>query len=313
MPTMEKFDVIVGNPPYQNADEDGKSKVGTSLYHKFTEEANNLCADGGYIVFITPSTWMNGRQDHYDDVFQKNDILHLEIDTAKEFFPDQGSSFTWFVLRKTNNPTCSTRVISVFKNEQYSENLQLHGMPFMPKVMKNEVLSIYHKMQNGDDRLSLVDNYINDIRRHKESGATVINDVDDTHRYPIYITGSQIKYTNKPLVGYDQPKIIASLSGSLNPIWDKGDISVTQKGLTMYCPSEGNGRNIVDLLNSQLYRFYATVFKWNGWNVLQVINKLPLPKMKNVSDQKVYDYFKITNAEISFIESIMCSKRKKRK
>lgn len=55
-----KFDVIIGNPPYQlNAGlEGGNSFVASAIYHKFIDKSLDL--NPKYISMIVPSRWMNG-------------------------------------------------------------------------------------------------------------------------------------------------------------------------------------------------------------------------------------------------------------
>ena len=48
-----KFDVVLGNPPYQ--DYNSQSDAG-KLYIEFTKKSNQIVKDDGYICFITPET-----------------------------------------------------------------------------------------------------------------------------------------------------------------------------------------------------------------------------------------------------------------
>ena len=51
-----KFDVIVGNPPYQ-IDSDGNTRT-RPIYQKFVEKAIEM--DPRYVLMITPSRWFAG-------------------------------------------------------------------------------------------------------------------------------------------------------------------------------------------------------------------------------------------------------------
>jgi superfamily II DNA or RNA helicase len=60
---FDKFDVIVGNPPYNKGGI--RSSTGSmlgekneTLWRAFVEQANDLLVDGGYLCFVTPLAWL---------------------------------------------------------------------------------------------------------------------------------------------------------------------------------------------------------------------------------------------------------------
>ena len=83
-----KFDVIIGNPPYQMSDGGGTGDSAKPLYHLFIEHAKKLSPK--YLTMIVPSRWMKGgkglsefRQTMMTDTRIK--VIH-DFEDAKECF-----------------------------------------------------------------------------------------------------------------------------------------------------------------------------------------------------------------------------------
>lgn len=89
-----KFDVIIGNPPYQlNVGNDGgNSSKAKAIYHLFIEQAIKL--NPRYLVMITPSRWMTRSvegipPEWIDDMLKstKFKVIH-DFESSKECFPN---------------------------------------------------------------------------------------------------------------------------------------------------------------------------------------------------------------------------------
>ena len=83
-----KFDVIIGNPPYQLSDGGGTGDSAKPLYHLFIEKAKKL--QPSYISMIVPSRWMKGGKglSSFRDEMMNDTRLKVlyDFEDAKECF-----------------------------------------------------------------------------------------------------------------------------------------------------------------------------------------------------------------------------------
>jgi hypothetical protein len=130
---IEKFDVIMGNPPFQK---EVKEKTATSagrqtIWDKFVEKSLLLLKYKGFLTFLHPPCWRGlGRHNKLWDLMKNKQILYLKIYGKKDgnkYF-NVGSRFDVYVLQNKEN-TNSTVVIDELGNRH---NLKLDDMPFLP-------------------------------------------------------------------------------------------------------------------------------------------------------------------------------------
>ena len=84
-----KFDVIIGNPPYQTNDGGGTGDSAKPIYNKFIQQAKTL--NPAYICMIVPSRWMKGGKglkSFREEMINDTRISHIvDYANASECFP----------------------------------------------------------------------------------------------------------------------------------------------------------------------------------------------------------------------------------
>jgi len=298
---VDKFDLIIGNPPFQEINKNGKSKHGKSnLWTKFIEYSFNNLNKNGYLLFITPTSWMGGTVSCYNKMIEKQ-ILHLNIMDCKKHFPKVNSTFSYYLIKNTDIYE-NTNVVCKYNDKIYKSSIKLNKkMKLLPQLLTKESLSIVDKVLIWDNK----DIFIRrDLIKNKEDCSSKENFKVDDELYPVITfikkdTGlPDIQYTKNKLPTQDYKKVLLFRSGYLNPTYDNGQNGVGNN--IHYCKVKTNveGENLVNLYNSQLYKFIFNIFKTSQYNNGKIMN---YTFNKDVDIKNIYRYFKFTEEEIKLI------------
>jgi site-specific DNA-methyltransferase (adenine-specific) len=146
-----KFDVIVGNPPYQLNDGGGTGSSAMPIYHKFIQQAKKL--NPCYLVMIIPSRWFTGGKglDEFRD-----EMLHDDRIKAIHDYPNSNDCFNgvnieggvcYFLWDRDDKGLCKVHTHTDGKIISISER------PLLEKdadvfIRHNQVISIIRKVMN---------------------------------------------------------------------------------------------------------------------------------------------------------------------
>ena len=143
---IDKFDVIMGNPPF-NAE--GRVNTGNTLWPYFVKISIDLLKSNGYLVFVHPAGWRKPESDKsktkglFRLMAHENSLLYLEIhdtsDGHKVF--NAGTRYDWYVLQK--KPNRSDTLILDQMGKSYKVNL--NDFEFLPNFDINEIKKILKK------------------------------------------------------------------------------------------------------------------------------------------------------------------------
>ena len=152
-----KFDVIIGNPPYQLSD-GGHSRSASTIYHLFVENAKRL--NPKYLSMITPSRWFVGGKglDQYrKDMLSDRRLKKIvDYETSSEVFrgPDIAGGVNYFLWDRDHNGKCE--IVNIRKDKEFSTTRYLDEFNVM--IRDNKAIKIIKKIKdlkiNNDKRLS---------------------------------------------------------------------------------------------------------------------------------------------------------------
>ena len=319
-----KFDVIVGNPPYQLSDGGGRDSGAIPLYHKFVDQAKKL--NPRYITMIIPARWYSGGKGL--DEF-RNEMLNDDRLTEIHDFPETSDCFPglnirggvcYFLWNKENAGPC--RVVNYKKGEVVSavtRPLLEEGSDVF--IRYNDAVGILKKVLSLKEKK--FDQY---VHARKPFGldsnfSKFKSSKSDKYSIKLYRVGSE---------GYVKPDQVEKNTELINKI--KVLVSKASPGGDTYphqiisrplIASEGTcctetylfigpyenedtAGNVITYMRTRFFRFMMSLIK-NTQNISRQSFALVPTQDFQVSwdDEALYKKYGFTKDEITFIESMI--------
>lgn len=320
--TDMKFNVIVGNPPYQINDGGGGGSA-TPLYHQFINQAKSLNPD--YLSMIIPARWYVGGKG-LDD-FRKEMLEDKKISYLVDH-PDSGECFPgveikggvcYFLRDNSHNGDCTV----INKYRDYTNELKRSLKKDDVLVRFNEAVTIIEKVSNFKE-----DTLDHQISSRKPFGIAttemqLTSKTKINNNIKIYIRGG-IAYINPDLIktgkeNISKYKVLISKAygaGEGFPHQILGEPIIADINT---CCSEtyliagaydtlSEAENFSSYLKTKFFRFLVSQIK-----ITQNITKDKfkfVPKLEmNIkwTDEILYEKYKLTQQEIDFINLIVKS------
>lgn len=320
-----KFDVIIGNPPYQLSDggdtEDRQRGGAIPLYHYFIQQAKKL--NPRYLTMIVPSRWFAGGRglDDFREEMLNDKRLKCIVDypLSSECFPgvEIKGGVCYFLWEKDYNGDCHVMTIRGDSKSQMKRPLLEIGCDIF--IRYNEAISILRKVK------ALNEPTINrEVSSQKPFGFRTF-----VKGKPMPFDGAVKLYANKS-VGYvsrneitqnlswvDDYKVYITMAYGAGEDFPHQIINTPFLGEPNTCCTEtymvigpyGNklkAENVISYIKTRFFRFMVLLKKNTQHAPARVYSFVPLQDFsKSWTDEELYAKYGLTDDEIAFIESMI--------
>lgn len=316
-----KFDVIIGNPPYQLSD-GGAQASAMPIYNKFVEQAKKM--NPRFLTMIIPSRWFSGGKglDKFRDGMLNDNrirILH-DFHDASECFPgvEIKGGICYFLWNRDNVGLC--KVISHESDGKISETER----------------SLTEKESNTFIRFNGAIDILKKINKYKERSfssivhpamtfgfRTFFKDFDSktikknyikvyANRSQGFISRDKIKQGKEFI---DKWKVIIPEAigvgdmkkDILKPIISEpGSINTETYIMNGPYKSEREAKNVVSYIQTKFFHFLLGLKKNTQHTTRSTYTFIPIQDFsESWTDEKLYKKYKLNKDEIAFIESMI--------
>lgn len=313
-----KFDVIIGNPPYQ-LDDGGFGRSATPIYNKFVQQAKKL--NPRFLTMIIPSRWFGGGKGL--DEFRKDMLTDerirklVDFEDANECFPgvDLAGGVCYFLWERDYRGPCevvnihngsaavTTRALNEFEtfirhsqavpiirkvlsrnekrmSEQVSSRKPF-GLPTNARPMKSGDITLRWQKGEGPFR-----------RKDISVGVEMIDEWK--------VVTSYVGYDHAGNPGKDGKRRVLSKVDILPP----GTICTETYLVIGSYKKKAHAVNLVRYMKTRFFRFLVAQFMYSHHITKDSYSFVPVLDMATEwTDEKLYTRYGLTKEEIAFIES----------
>ncbi|MDO9578839.1 MAG: Eco57I restriction-modification methylase domain-containing protein [Candidatus Cloacimonadales bacterium] len=316
-----KFDVIIGNPPYQLSDA-GFGTSATPIYHFFVQQAKKL--NPKFLTMIIPARWFSGGKgldDFREEMLNDNRIREIhDFPDATKIFPGVQikGGVCYFLWKRDDRGLCK---VSSYNKDSFVSEME---RPLLESgaetfIRYNEAMPIRKKVANKKEKLimhqisprkpfGLPTTYQGEKKQfagcvtlYQNGGVgyvektELINNMGIVNKYKVLIprAGSGSDSFPHPILG--KPFVVEPPSACTETYIVAGSYD-----------NKAQAKNLAAYIITRFFRFLVLLAKSTQDASAKVYKFVPIQNFEESwTDEKLYKKYGLTIEEIAFIESMV--------
>lgn len=314
-----KFDVIIGNPPYQLNDGGGTGSSATPLYQLFVNQAKKLAPH--YLIMIIPSRWFSGGKG-LDD-FREDMLTDKRVETLVDYFNssdcfpgvDLSGGVCYFKWKRDYNGDCKITNIRNKQTIEMTRPLLENGtssfvrfnqaIPILRKVRAlqetsfEQIVSPRKPFGNMSPYKTNIGNSMLKVYAYPENGyidkEQILQNKEAINSYKVFIAKAYGERGDFPYLVIGKPFV-----------GEKFSVCTETYLMIGPCSTSNETENIISYMRTKFFRFFV-LFKKNTQNAARgVYSFVPLQDFSHPwTDEQLYRKYNLSSDEIAFIESMI--------
>ena len=281
-----KFDVIIGNPPYQLSDGGGNGKSAMPLYQKFVEQSKKLRPR--YLTMIIPARWLGGGKglDAFRTKMLSDDHIRNLVDytDSSDCFSgvDIAGGICYFLWDRDNPGLCK-----VENTHSGTKTTTIRRRPF-------GIDSNAHLQNAGEIKVKSASGYGYLPKKALTVGTEIVD------KYNVVMSKVSAEHAGQPDKN-GQSKVISVIE-ILNP-----GVACTETYLVIGSfNNEKYAQNLVTYMKSRFFRFLLQQSLYSQNIAKDRFQFVPIQDFsKSWTDEELFDKYRLTEEEVSFIVSMI--------
>lgn len=313
-----KFDVVIGNPPYQLED-GGFGKSASPVYNKFVEQAKKLAPR--YLTMIIPSRWFGGGKglDEFRSEMLNDQRIRkiVDFEDSSEVFAgvSVAGGICYFLWERDYKGPCE--IVNMRNGVEGVAQRSLNEFSIF--IRHSQAVPIIRKVLAVDEkRMS------EQVSSYKPFGLRTYVKPQKTGDIILHWQKGEGPYRRKDITAgvemIDTWKVICSRSGhehagnpgadgarrvlSKTVILPPGTICTETYLVIGNYSTEQQAQNLLAYMKTRFFRFFMSQFMYSHGITKDTFAYIPILDMTaRWTDDKLYRRYKLAKEEIAFIES----------